>query len=82
MFTSLIKDVDGRKTERYFKRYDNAEKAMVEDINSCNKTIPLALVKCVNKTNIAKGFHERYEIYKSDKGETFTWSLVENYFED
>ena len=83
-FVILCKDVDGRKFDRYFKSWSNAEKAMLEDIEGCKKVFELTHIKSVSQMNVAKGFYERYEVYKDDSrpNKTFTWSLIDGYFQD
>lgn len=79
-FLTYIKDVSGRKTERYFKEWENAEKQLSEDTERICKNGG-TIIENVNYFNRAKGFPVRYKTF-SFEGEKIIISLVVSYFED
>ena len=82
MFTILVKDVDGRRQERYFHEWANAERAMMHDIDVVKKLTPIVLESHVDRMNADKGFYEREETLISKGGSRFHYSLIDGYFED
>ena len=80
MFTILMKDVDGRRSYRYFKKWENAEKAMMRDIASVKKITEIVLEEQVDRMN--GDFYEREAKLVSRFGMLFHYALIDGYFED
>lgn len=82
MFTTLMKDVDGRRSYRYFKEWANAEKAMMEDIKGVKNITEVCIESSVDRMNAEKGFYEREETLVTRHGMKFHYALLDSYFED
>lgn len=82
MFTILMKDVDGRKSYRYFREWMNAEKAMMKDICAVKKLTQIVSEEHLDRMNIDKGFYEREETLVSCCSTRFHYALLDGYFED
>ena len=82
MFTILLKDVDGRKTYRYFEEWKNAELAMMHDIDCVKSITQIVHEEHVNRMNADKGFYEREETLLDLGGTRFHYALINGYFED
>lgn len=82
MFTTLMKDVDGRRSYRHFKDWHNAEKAMLEDIQRVKELDTICLHESIDKMNVEKGFYDREEILVTNGGIKFHYALLDSYFED
>ena len=82
MFTILMKDVDGRRSNRYFKSWANAEKAMMEDICAVKKLTQIVHEAHLDRMNTDKGFYEREETLIACCGTRFHYALLDGYFED
>lgn len=82
MFTILMKDVDGRRSYRYFKKWENAEKAMMRDIVAVKKLTEIVGEFHIDRMNKEKGFYEREETLVGRYGMRFHYALIDGYFED
>ena len=82
MFTILMKDVDGRRSYRYFKTWENAERAMLRDIKAVKSLTSVCMQESVDKFNADKGFYEREETLVTKQGMRFHYALLDGYFED
>ncbi len=81
MFTIYEKTVGGRRTQRYFMRWANAEKALNKDREEVEK-YGWMVQKSVKKFVSDKGFYIFHVEGVTDGGETFSLDLTECYFED
>lgn len=79
-FVTYIRECSGRKTERYFKAWENAEKQLSEDTETICKNGGTVLEN-VDFFNRDKGFPVRYKSFLLD-GNKITISLVTSYFVD
>lgn len=82
MFTILMKDVDGRRSYRYFKNWKKAERAMMQDVEDCMSGQHVIGAWSIDRMNVAKSFYEREETWLLDGGVRFHWALIDGYFED
>ena len=82
MFAILIKDVDGRRSYRYFKEWGNAERAMMHDIDCVKSITQIVHEKHINRMNADKGFYEREETLLDLGGTRFHYAIIDGYFED
>lgn len=82
MFTILIKDVDGRRSYRYFRECWNAEAAMMRDIKDVKKLCKIVDEIHVDRFNVEKGIREREETLVSVGNMRFHYALIDGYFED
>ena len=82
MFVVLIKDVDGRRWCRYFRKRENAEAAMMHDIAKVKKLTEIVLESHLDRMNKDKGFYEREETLVGSTGMRFHYALIDGYFED
>lgn len=82
MFTILMKDVDGRKSYRYFEKWTNAERELTRDVAAVKNLVKIVLQESVSKMNHEKGFYEREETLVTDDGLKFHYALLNGYFED
>ena len=82
MFAILMKDVDGRKSYRYFKEWGNAERAMMEDVCAVKKLVGITKEEHIDTFNSSKGIYEREEILVGCCGTRFHYALLGGYFED
>ena len=82
MFTILLKDVDGRKTYRYFEEWKNAELAMMHDIKCVKELTEIIKESHLDRMNTEKGFYEREETLVGRCGMRFHYALINGYFED
>ena len=86
MFAIYRKRVGGRGDDRYFKNYQNARKAIAEDVK---RTKELAeeggldvKFETIDRMNAEKGFWE-YEVrFTNMQGERVSLAIVDGYFED
>lgn len=81
-FTILVKDVDGRLTQRYFKDWHRAEEAMMRDVAHVKRLTRIIGEFHINRMNTEKGFYEREETLVACGGSRFHYALVDGYFED
>lgn len=82
MFTIYIYDVDGRKHDRYFHQWANAEAELQKDIERITRDGKAKVVEDKDYFKVDKGYQVRYVTLKDNEGRTFTLSLVDGYFED
>ena len=82
MFIILMKDVDGRKTYRYFEEWTNAELAMMHDIDCVKSITQIVHEEHVDRMNTEKGFYEREETLVGRCGTRFHYALINGYFDD
>ena len=82
MFAILVKDVDGRRFDRYFREFKNAEPIMMDEVNSIIEHYGCKKRRSLNEMNAAKGIYEREETVVTENGERFTWAIVGGYFQD
>lgn len=82
MFTIILKDFNGRQTERYFKSWDKAKKEMDKDIEVCCKDLNGTICETLDNFNSDKGVYIYEKTASFDNGEKCTWALIEEYFED
>ena len=82
MFSIYNYNVDGRKHDRYFQNWDNAEAELQKDIERITRDGKAKKVEDKDYFNVEKGFQVRYVILKDDEGRTFTLSILNGYFED
>ena len=82
MFAVLIKDVDGRRFDRYFREFKNAERVMMDEVEDIIKHFGCKGRRSVDELNVAKGIYERDETVVAENGESFTWAVIGGYFQD
>lgn len=82
MFTILRKDFGGRKGDRYFNSWENAEKEMLADIEVCCRDLNGKVIKKWDYFNSSKGFYVFEQEALFDNGEICHWALIDGYFED
>lgn len=82
MFTILMKDVDGRRFDRYFKEWSHAESKMMNEVDDIERTFGCASRSRVDRMNTEEGFYEREETLKTPQGFCFHWALLNGYFID
>ena len=82
MFYCVVKNVDGRKSYRYFKKFQSAELAMMDDIASCRRSFSFVRAESIDGMNTDKGFYEREEKRFTKEGYKFHWAIINCYFED
>lgn len=82
MFVVLMKDVDGRRWYRYFRKWENAEAAMMRDIAEVKKLTEIVLESHLDRMNKEKGFYEREETLVGSTGMRFHYAVMDEYFED
>lgn len=83
MFTVLRKNFGGRVHDRYFSDYENAKKALFEDVERTIKGEDCKMLNRIDQMNISKGFYNFevcYWFYSCN--EACLWSLIESCFED
>lgn len=83
MFTVLRKNFGGRRHDRYFSDYENAKKALFEDVERTVKGEDCKMLNRIEEMNYNKGFvvfQVDYWFYSCR--ELCTWSLIEHCFED
>lgn len=86
MFAIYRRNVGGRVRDRYFKDYQNARKAIAEDVK---RTKELAeeggldlKFETIDRMNVEKGFWE-YEVrFTNLQGERVSYAIVDGHFED
>lgn len=81
MFTIYRKDVGGRKFDRYFHKWENAEKVLEEELadllkSGWKQTEHRDYFKC------EKGYYIFYYALKTPKGEDAVLTLMNGYFAD
>ena len=81
MFATFIRDVDGRRTERYFQNWQRAEQALQEAAHEIEERGGIKKVD-TDYYNRAHGYYDRYVYYTMPDGRTFRLCIVESYFED
>lgn len=82
MFAILTKDVDGRRYERYFREFMNAEKTMMQEVKDVTDHHRCTKRKSIDKEDTSKGIYEREEIIVDDKGHKYHWVIIGGYFCD
>lgn len=81
MFATLIKNVGNRHSERYFQNWQNAEKALQEQLSEAKKR-GARVTSDINMFNQAHGYYDRYAYLELASGEKMTLAITESYFED
>ena len=82
MFAILMKDVDGRRYDRYFREFINAEKTMMQEAKDVTDHYGCADRKSIDKMNTSKGIYEREEIIVDKEGHKYHWAIIGGYFCD
>lgn len=82
MFLTLSKNVDGRRGYRYFHKWENAEKAMLEDVENIKRSFDAKVVRNLDYFNADKGFYIRQIELLTPQNENFTYAILDSYFED
>lgn len=82
MFAVLIKAVDGRRFDRYFKEWPNAEKEMLKEVKDISEHYGCKERTSIDRMNVEKGIYEREEKVITDDGAKFVWAIVGGYFWD
>jgi len=75
------KTVGGRVSQRYFKKWENAKKALLKDKDECER-YGWIVTSIHDYFNRDKGFYVYQADGRTDQGEAFTLSLLDCYFED
>jgi len=81
MFTIYCKTVGGRRCDRYFKDWDHAKAAMIEERDNLIAS-GWEVTRKDDFFNREKGFYVFEVQGKTPHGEDFVLSLVDGYFED
>lgn len=81
-FYILQKNFSGRKTHRYFHRWDKAKEEMDKDVAMCCKDLNGKVVQTIDRMNVAKGWYEYEKTAHFPNGEDCRWALLDGYFED
>ena len=82
MFYALLKDVDGRRFYRYFHKWDNAERAMIEDANNIKKIFNAKEVRNLDNFQPDKGIYIREIELLTPELSKFKYAILDTYFED
>lgn len=81
MFTIYHKDVGGRIFDRYFQKWENAKKLLLEELEDLKKS-GWKVTRKTDRMNSSKGFYEfQYDLLTPD-GEDASLSLLDGYFAD
>lgn len=75
------KNVGGRKSDRYFREWDNAKNALLNELEDL-KSHGWEITRTSDYVNVSKGSYEYGFSGVTDRGEKFSLSLIESYFED
>ena len=81
-FFILLKDVDGRRSYRYFKEWKHAENAMMKDVKDVKRLTEIVGEFHIDRMNVEKGLYEREETLVGRGGIRFHYALLDGYFED
>ena len=68
MFAILMKDVDGRRYDRYFREFMNAEKTMMQEVKDVTDHYGCAEHTSIDEMNTSKGIYEREEKITDNEG--------------
>jgi hypothetical protein len=82
MFTILNKNFNGRVTNRYFKSWENAKNALLEDVTNCCEHLKGEITLNLDYFNQSKGFYVFEQEARFENGETCHWALIDQPFED
>jgi hypothetical protein len=82
MFTVLLKNFGGRKSNRYFRKWEKAKAEMNKDVQDCCASLGGKVIETIDRMNAEKGFYEYEKRAKFPDGEVCSWSLIDGYFED
>lgn len=82
MFHALLKDVDGRRSYRYFNNWDNAEKAMLKDVEDIKQSFSAREVLNLDYFKADKGIYIREIELLTTENERFKYAIIDCYPED
>ena len=82
MFYALLKNVDGRKSYRYFNKWENAEKAMHEDAEGIKRSFGAIEVRNLDYFKTDNGIYIREIELLTPENTTFTYAIIDCYTED
>lgn len=82
MFAILMKDVDGRRYDRYFREFMNAEKTMMQEVKDVTDHYGCAERTSIDEMNTSKGIYEREEKITDNEGYKYHWAIIGGYFCD
>ena len=85
MFFIMMKDVDGRRHDTYYHKWDNAEAALLEDVADIKKNHEVIEQRSVDRMNIEAGLYEREEtlIVRGVQGPIrFHYAIIDAFFRD
>lgn len=82
MFTIMRKTVDGRRSESYYQKRENAKRELLESVSRTVNHIGCTIIRTVDRFNEEKGFYEFQVEGTLSTGEKCTWALIDAYFED
>lgn len=81
MFTIFRKTVNGRYHDRFFRSWENAKCALIDEVDEFVSRYGWEIIRKIDKMNIEKGFYDfQYDIRKG--GMKATLSLLDGYFID
>ena len=86
MFAIYRRNVGGRIVDRYFKDYQNARKAIAEDVKRTKELFEEGGLdvkfETIDRMNVDKGFWE-YEVrFTNMHGERVSYAIVDGHYED
>ena len=82
MFYALLTNVDGRKSYRYFQKFDNAEQAMLKAVEDIKRSFGAHEVRNLDYFMQDKGIYIREIELQTSKKESFSYAILDEYFED
>ena len=81
MFYILYKNVGGRKSERFFKNFENCKKEYLR-AKKDRARFGWTITEDIERFNADKGFEEIQFSGKTPNEEDYTFAILDGYFED
>ncbi len=82
MFTILVKRVGNRRFDRYYKNWENAEKAMEYEEVADFLNSGYMIKNRIDRMNNEKGFYEYEVTLTKENEEEVSLALIDGYFMD
>ncbi len=80
-FTIYIKNIGGRKFNRYYHNWEKAQQQLQEDLQDLQNS-GSTITGHKDSMNVAKGWYDYSYTLRTDEGETAELTLVDGYFSD